>query len=99
MSDLQNSTHEHLYEEFRKNQIEKNGARSVSKLRQKYKREYISNKSSTILLTEESRIVTVWYDQKMSFFNPKFEQIYPKIVKFRHFSDSEIPKNFSTFYG
>ena len=48
-------------------------------------------------LTEECCIVPD--NQKNAIFTPKFDQICPKIFKFRYFFELQNPQNFSPLYG
>ena len=49
-------------------------------------------------LTEESPNSALWYTQKMTFWNQKFNQVCPKIAKFGTFFGLEILKK-SALYG
>ena len=46
------------------------------------------------ILTEECLIGTLWYNQKMTFLNPKFNKFARKLPNYGTISDSKIPKNF-----
>ena len=50
------------------------------------------------LVTVDSTIGTLCYTQKITFLNPKFNQIYPKIAKFRDFFGLQIPQNVPAVY-
>ena len=49
------------------------------------------------VLTGECPYVTVRYEQKKAFFNPKLYQIFPKIAKFLPFFNQKYPKNVWAF--